>query len=121
MVQAALHIDGRQLCVFLLWTRGQFMALAGQVRAFSVGLRTHRDILACRHRHGARDKACYARNKNGLGTCTGCRDAQNKACGGYDAIVRAKNGGAEPACSMSPVSLAVSHVGESSICSTPIE
>src|SRR5690606_3048230 len=71
--------------------------LTRDVGFFGVRLRTHRDVLARRHRHRAGDHARHAGAQDFAlpRRCSG--DADHKACGGDDAVIGAQHGGPQPA------------------------
>ena len=66
-------------------------------------------IFASGHRHGACDKPGHPCNQNALRSRACRRDPQDQAgCGDY-AVIRTKNSGTEPACTMCLVPFTVSH------------
>lgn len=88
-VKTTLDVEGRKLCVLLHGVICQLCLLAGEICLFGIGLRTDRDVLARRHRHGSSNEARDARNKNGLGARPCGSYAQDKARCGNNSVIGA--------------------------------
>jgi hypothetical protein len=72
-------------------------------------LRTDGDVLACGHRHRARNQAGNARNQDAGAAGIRRGHTNDQAGRGNDAVVGAEDGGTEPADAVSAVALSVSH------------
>ena len=75
----------------------EFAAFAREVGALAVGLRADGDVLARSHGHGAPDEAGDAGGQHGATAGAGRRDADHEARGRDDSVIRAEDGGAQPA------------------------
>ena len=106
-LDAARHVDGRQLAPLGGRVGRQLVALARQVGLFGVGLRMHRHVFAGGHRHGARHQPRHARDQDGRVAGMGRGHADHQAGGGDDAVVGAQHGGAQPADAVGTVAFCV--------------
>jgi hypothetical protein len=61
-IDAARHVNGRKLFMFMFGTGGQFRPFTRQIRAFGIGLAADLDIFPRRHRHGANHQPGDARH-----------------------------------------------------------
>jgi hypothetical protein len=102
-VESSRDIDGGQFGVFVFSVIGQFLAFAFQIGPLGVGLGTDGNIFARRHGHRAGDQSGQAGDENAMPAGVGCGDAQNQAGSGKNAVVRAQDGGTQPAGSLGEV------------------
>ncbi len=86
---------------------GKLTFFTREVGMLGIGLRTDRDILASRHRHGAGNKPGHAGQQNIVAGCRRGRHAQYQAGGRYDPVVGAEHGCSQPADALNKVILAV--------------
>ena len=77
----------------------------GEVGALDVGLRADRDVFAGGHGHGAGDETRDAGGQHGAATAARGRDPDHEAGGRDDSVIRAEDGGAQPARAASRVPL----------------
>ena len=65
-IESTLDVDSRQFRLLMHGISSQLLALPIQIGAFGIGLRTHRNIFAGSHRHGASHKTGNTRYQNAL-------------------------------------------------------
>ena len=113
-INAAPHIDFGEFVQLKFRVFGQFSALARQVRAFCIGLRTHGHELARRHRHRARNQARSASQYNLRTSRRGGGYAGNQTRGRNNPVVGAKHCGSQPANAIGQVKFSMStrHQGD---------
>ena len=108
-LQAAPHIDPRELVLLGLRLGGELALLACDIRLLGVGLRADRHVFAGGHRQRARDEASDAGDQDLLRVRLGRGNADDQARRRDDAVVSAKHRRAQPADSCTPVLLTMSH------------
>jgi hypothetical protein len=95
-IQPSLYVDRRELRMLVDWVGSKFSSLALDIRLFRVCLRTDRNVFASSHRHCSSDQACDSGHQNvaisGICRC----HSDNKARGGNDPVIGAKNGSSKP-------------------------
>src|SRR5450755_3415431 len=113
-IKAATDIDRRQFLAFARIVSLEFLAFTLDIGLLRVGLRVHRDIFSGSHRHRTGRKPRNSGEQHVAATCMRRCDAKNEACRGYNAVVRAQNGSAEPAnaCGAMPFSMAFNHTSK---------
>src|SRR5260221_1708279 len=95
-LEAAAPVDGRELTMLAFAVGLELAALAIEVGLLAVGLGVDRHVLAGRHRHRARYQARDTRDHDVAVRDIRRRDSEDEARGGNNAVVRAKNGSAQP-------------------------
>lgn len=90
-------VDFRQLLMLTSVVCFEFLAFQLKFGLFRVGLRVHRDVLTCSHRHRSGDQPCDARDQDVVVSAMRSCDSEHEAGRRKDAIVGTQYGRSEPA------------------------
>jgi hypothetical protein len=80
-IEAATDIDAREFIFLSGRRRGQFLTLSRNICALGICLRTHRHVLACRHRERSGDEPSDPCQEDLIATSLRGCDTDHQACG----------------------------------------
>ena len=111
LVESTLDIDGGELRVFVFAIGGQLDPFALQIGPLCIGLGTYGDILSGSHRHGACHESGDTGDKHTTAASLCCRNANNQAGRGEEAVICTQDRSAQPSDPVGEVKLGVFHGG----------